>query len=149
MLFFININFNRPSCKQTVEKPIRHCSLRRLILACTMCLCRTKRTLVLYGLNTFVVYVTHISCIVSSSNWIMIGYRAGLTIYIGMAFAICGTEPVTIRKIGAQCLSGRVLDWRPRGCWFEPHLHHCVVVLEQDTFILAYYWFNPGRPVRV
>ena len=26
---------------------------------------------------------------------------------------------------------------RPRGCWFEPHLCHCIVVLEQDTFILA------------
>ena len=34
----------------------------------------------------------------------------------------------------AQWLSGRVLDLRPRGCGFEPH---CVVVLEQDTFILA------------
>ena len=38
---------------------------------------------------------------------------------------------------GAQWLSGRVLDSRPRGCGFEPHQHHCVVVLEQDTFILA------------
>ena len=26
---------------------------------------------------------------------------------------------------------------------------HCVVVLEQDTFILAKYWFNPGRPVLI
>ena len=24
-----------------------------------------------------------------------------------------------------------------------------IVVLEQDRFILAYYWFNPGRPVPV
>ena len=38
---------------------------------------------------------------------------------------------------GAQWLSGRVLDSRPRGRRFEPHRHHCVVVLEQDTFILA------------
>ena len=38
---------------------------------------------------------------------------------------------------GAQWLSGRVLDWRPRGCGLEPHQCHCVVVLEQDTFILA------------
>ena len=32
------------------------------------------------------------------------------------------------------------LKWtssRPRGCGFEPHRRHCVVVLEQDTFILA------------
>ena len=31
----------------------------------------------------------------------------------------------------------RVLDSRPRGRGFEPHRRHCVVVLEQDTFILA------------
>ena len=31
----------------------------------------------------------------------------------------------------------RVLDSRLRGCGFEPHRCHCVVVLEQDTFILA------------
>ena len=33
-------------------------------------------------------------------------------------------------------LSGRVLDSRPRDRRFEPHWQHCVVVLEQDTFIL-------------
>ena len=33
--------------------------------------------------------------------------------------------------------SGRMLDLRPRGHGFEHHLHHCVVVLEQDTFFLA------------
>ena len=38
---------------------------------------------------------------------------------------------------GAQWLSGRVLDLRPRGRGNKPHLRHCVVVLEQDTFILA------------
>ena len=38
---------------------------------------------------------------------------------------------------GAQWLSGRVLDSRPKGHGFEPHRRHCVVVLEQDTFILA------------
>ena len=41
------------------------------------------------------------------------------------------------RASGAQWLSGRVLDSRPRGRGFEPHRPHCVVVLEQDTFILA------------
>ena len=39
--------------------------------------------------------------------------------------------------LGAQWLSGRVLDLRPKGSGFEPHRRHCVVVLEQDTFILA------------
>ena len=39
--------------------------------------------------------------------------------------------------LGAQWFSGRVLDSRPKGRGFEPHRRHCVVVLEQDTFILA------------
>ena len=55
-----------------------------------------KKNASLIWVNTFVVYVTHISCIVSSSNWIMIGYRAVLNKCIGMAFTICGTEAVTI-----------------------------------------------------
>ena len=41
------------------------------------------------------------------------------------------------RVLGAQWLSGRALDSRPKGRGFEPHRRHCVVVLEQDTFILA------------
>ena len=32
---------------------------------------------------------------------------------------------------GAQWLSGRVLDLRPRGHGFEPHRHHCVVSLSK------------------
>ena len=39
--------------------------------------------------------------------------------------------------VGAQWPSGRVLDSRPKGRGFEPHRRHCVVVLEQDTLILA------------
>ena len=39
--------------------------------------------------------------------------------------------------IWAQWLSGRVLDSRPNDCGFESHRRHCVVVLKQDTFILA------------
>ena len=34
--------------------------------------------------------------------------------------------------MGAQWLSGRVLDSRPKGRGFEPHRRHCVVVIEQD-----------------
>ena len=39
--------------------------------------------------------------------------------------------------MGAQWLSGGVLDSKPRGRGFEPHRRLCVVVLEQDTYILA------------
>ena len=47
------------------------------------------------------------------------------------------SESYSIVCKGAQWLSGRVLDSRPKGSGFEPHRRHCVVVLEQDTFILA------------
>ena len=33
---------------------------------------------------------------------------------------------------GAQWLSGRVLDLRPRGHGFEPHRRHCVVSLRKN-----------------
>ena len=39
--------------------------------------------------------------------------------------------------MGAQWLNGRVLDLRLKGRGFEPLRHHRIVVLEQDTFILA------------
>ena len=50
-----------------------------------------------------------------------------------------GTQPTRFTfqlLLEAQWLSGRVLDSRLRGRGFEPHPRHCVVVLEQDTFIL-------------
>ena len=34
--------------------------------------------------------------------------------------------------VGAQWLSGRGLDWRPRSCGFEPRWHHCVVSLSKN-----------------
>ena len=43
----------------------------------------------------------------------------------------------SLSYMGAQWLSGRVLDSRLKGRGFESHQRHCVVVLEQDTFILA------------
>ena len=33
---------------------------------------------------------------------------------------------------GAQWLSGRVIDSRPRGRWFEPLRRHCVVSLSKN-----------------
>ena len=44
---------------------------------------------------------------------------------------------VEIQYQGVQWLSDRVLDSRPSGLGFKPQGRHCVVVLEQDTFILA------------
>ena len=44
---------------------------------------------------------------------------------------------IQIKQEEAQWLSGRLLDSRPKGRGFEPHRRHCVVVLGQDTFILA------------
>ena len=34
--------------------------------------------------------------------------------------------------VGAQWLSGRVLDSRPRGRGFEPHRRHCVVSMSKN-----------------
>ena len=47
---------------------------------------------------------------------------------------------------GAQWLSGRVLDSRPKGLGFEPHRCHCVVVLEQDTSSLVLVQPREARP---
>ena len=47
--------------------------------------------------------------------------------------------------LGAQWHSGRVLDSRPRGRGFEPHRRHCVVILEQDTFIPALVLVQPRK----
>ena len=46
---------------------------------------------------------------------------------------------------GAQWLSGRVLDSRPKGRGFEPHWRHRVMVLEQDTLILALVLVQPRK----
>ena len=35
-------------------------------------------------------------------------------------------------KLGAQWLSGKVLDSRPKGRGFEPHRRHCVVSLSKN-----------------
>ena len=35
--------------------------------------------------------------------------------------------------MGAQWLSGRVLDSRPKGRGFEPHKRHCVVSLSKNN----------------
>ena len=37
-------------------------------------------------------------------------------------------------KMGAQWLSGRVLDSRPKGRGFEPHRRHCVVFLSKNIY---------------
>ena len=39
---------------------------------------------------------------------------------------------VSLSAVGAQWLSGRVLDWRPRGRGFEPHWCHSVVSLNKN-----------------
>ena len=39
---------------------------------------------------------------------------------------------VKLTQWGAQWLSGRVLDSRPKGRRFEPHRRHCVVSLNKN-----------------
>ena len=52
------------------------------------------------------------------------------------AFAVSMQQSFLTFKFFGE-LSGRVLDSRLKGRVFEPHRPHCVVVLKQDTFILA------------
>ena len=68
---------------------------------------------------------------------------------ITLKLVLVAVRVVALSLKGAQWLSGRVFDSRPKGRGFEPHLRYGVVVLEQDTFILAWYWINPGRLVPV
>ena len=59
-----------------------------------------------------------------------------------MSKNLFGTKVVSLGQLEMRYRrerSGRVLDLRPRGRRFEPHWRHCVVVLEQDTFILVKY----------
>ena len=49
-------------------------------------------------------------------------------------FGVC--DKVRFKPVCRE-LSGKVLDSRPKGSGFKPHQRHCVVVIEQDTFILA------------
>ena len=64
----------------------------------------------------------------------------------------CYTVMIRLARALIHCLhmwlSGRELDSRPRGRWFEPHQCHCVVVLKQDTFILAYIVLVQPRKTR-
>ena len=44
-------------------------------------------------------------------------------------FNICFwcSKEAPLESLGVQWLSGRVLDWRPKGWGFEPHRRPCVV----------------------
>ena len=67
-------------------------------------------------------------------------FRFSIFFTLKVPAKICSTcvfQRDSMHMQGAQWLSGRVLDSRPRGRGFEPHGRLCVVVLEQDTFILA------------
>ena len=46
-------------------------------------------------------------------------------------YTVSGQISVDDHGLGAQWLSGRVLDSRPRGRGFEPHWRHCVVSLSK------------------
>ena len=42
------------------------------------------------------------------------------------------SRSVPAKNMGAQWLSGRILDSRPKGRGFEPHRRHCVVSLSKN-----------------
>ena len=55
---------------------------------------------------------------------------------IGFIPITCEMYPCVVISLtvvwGVQWLSGRVLDWRPKGHGFEPHQHHCGVSLSKN-----------------
>ena len=56
-------------------------------------------------------------------------------IYRGFTVVVYWSSTSFINTLdGAQWLSGRVLDPRPRGCGFKPHLRHWVVSLSKTHF---------------
>ena len=81
-------------------------------------------------LNVYKLYIHHIFSI---KQKIIFYTRSSIKYPLSVLFI----NKILIYMLGAQWLSGRVLDSRPKGSGFEPHQRHCVVVLEQDTFILA------------
>ena len=53
---------------------------------------------------------------------------------ISIWILVCTLENLFFQydEMGAQWLSGRVLDSRPKGRGFEPHRRHCVVSLSKN-----------------
>ena len=81
----------------------------------------------------------HLSSKQNGSKFVCTGYEQ--MTHVGNEKSTAYEVSLGVRKpvfdVGAQWLSRRVLDSRPRGRKFEPHRRHCVVVLEQDTLFLA------------
>ena len=61
---------------------------------------------------------------------LILGTTSLLTCYFHCSCIYSVLTSVFTDAGGAQWLSGRVLDLRPRGRRFKPHRRHCVVVLE-------------------
>ena len=53
----------------------------------------------------------------------------GLTLWLSF---VVSSVSLSLSHWGAQWLSGRVLDSRPKGRGFEPHRRHCVVSLSKN-----------------
>ena len=74
------------------------------------------------------------STFVGGANWVeQISTRVQICPYVQIAHmnATC----YHICTMGAQWLSGRALDSRPKGRGFEPHRRHCVVSLSKNIYL--------------
>ena len=98
VVFHSYSNFNKTSCKQPVESLIKHCSLRASDLDLYYLSMFHKKNAKLIWVKYFVVYVTHITCIVSSSNWIMIEYRAVLSNEWAWRLPYVGQKPLRLKQ---------------------------------------------------
>ena len=97
----------------------------------------------IYPLGCFKVKVTDTELSCQSFN-VLNGLLFGMTIHTGPNFCVVPSPlprssqgqshinlELSCKNLGAQWLSGRVLDSRLRGCKLEPHWRHCVVSLSK------------------
>ena len=63
-------------------------------------------------------------------------YIADSLFYDRFFFPFQGDSFLQFHMTGGQWLSVRVLDLRPRGCRFKPHLRQCVVTLSKTHLSL-------------
>ena len=71
-----------------------------------------------------------------------------IVLFVSMASAILNII-ICFISMGAQWLSGRALDSRPKVRWFEPHRRHCIMSLSKTQFNTCLLLVQPRktRPV--
>ena len=86
-------------------------------------------------LLTFFICPSHVQLIPLQADFgpNMISHHCQLKIQFVLSYPQSTQQRLfTAKPVGAQWLSGRVLDSRPKGSGLKPHGHHCVVSLSKN-----------------